>query len=98
MNNKVKKFGKRKKGKDILMIVLGFLSIVYLINPDAGIIEFIPDNIPLLGNIDETVAVTFLLGVLNYFGFDVRNLFNKRFFTREEELKSIDTKRDETKK
>jgi len=34
----------------------GLVSIIYLLNPTAGIIELIPDNIPFLGNLDEGVA------------------------------------------
>lgn len=32
---------------------LGFL---YILNPGAGFLEFIPDNIPFLGNLDEGAA------------------------------------------
>jgi uncharacterized membrane protein YkvA (DUF1232 family) len=42
--------------------ILAFLvSFFYLINPGWGVFEFIPDNIPLIGNIDETVATLILL-------------------------------------
>lgn len=37
------------------------LSALYLINPTAGIIELIPDNLPLLGNLDEAGATILLL-------------------------------------
>lgn len=36
-----------------LLSVLGF---VYLLNPIAGVIELLPDNLPLIGNIDEGAA------------------------------------------
>lgn len=36
-----------------LLSVLGF---IYLLNPTAGVIELLPDNLPLIGNIDEGVA------------------------------------------
>lgn len=29
---------------------------LYLLNPGAGFLELIPDNIPLIGNLDEGVA------------------------------------------
>lgn len=29
---------------------------LYLLNPTAGIFEFLPDNIPLIGNLDEAGA------------------------------------------
>ena len=28
-----------------------------MLNPTAGLIEFIPDNLPIVGNLDEGVAV-----------------------------------------
>jgi hypothetical protein len=45
------------RGVPIWLVYLSAaLGIVYLLNPTAGVIEFIPDNIPLIGNIDESVA------------------------------------------
>lgn len=37
------------------------LSLVYLINPGAGVFELLPDNIPGIGNLDEATAVAVLL-------------------------------------
>ncbi len=34
----------------------GLVGLIYMLNPTAGIIEFIPDNIPFIGNLDEGVA------------------------------------------
>jgi uncharacterized membrane protein YkvA (DUF1232 family) len=67
-----------KFSKDILMIALGAACALYLINPTAGILEFIPDNIPIIGNLDEGAAVTGLLSVLRYFGYDLTNYFKAR--------------------
>jgi len=39
-----------------LVYLSATLGVVYLLNPTAGIVEFIPDNLPLIGNIDEGVA------------------------------------------
>ena len=33
------------------------ISALYLLNPTAGVFELIPDNIPLIGNLDEVAAV-----------------------------------------
>ena len=47
-----------------LMAVVGG---IYLLNPTAGILEIIPDNIPLVGNLDEggaTMAVWY--GLLEF--------------------------------
>jgi uncharacterized membrane protein YkvA (DUF1232 family) len=34
---------------------------VYLLNPTFGILEFLPDNLPIVGNMDEGVAVMMIL-------------------------------------
>lgn len=36
-----------------LMAAVGF---IYILNPTFGILEFIPDNFPIIGNIDEGLA------------------------------------------
>ena len=41
-------------------IVSSFL-IIYLLNPTLGIVEFIPDFLPLVGNIDELIATLLLI-------------------------------------
>ncbi|MCP4367419.1 MAG: DUF1232 domain-containing protein [Deltaproteobacteria bacterium] len=42
-----------------------------------GIIELIPDNIPVIGNLDEGGASMLLLMSLRYFGLDPGKLFEK---------------------
>ncbi|MEM7133045.1 MAG: DUF1232 domain-containing protein [Chloroflexota bacterium] len=49
-------------------IAIGVVCLIYLINPTAGIIELIPDNIPFIGNLDEAAAVTGLLMALSNLG------------------------------
>ncbi|MBZ0296407.1 MAG: DUF1232 domain-containing protein [Anaerolineae bacterium] len=39
--------------KEMTIISLALVAGIYLINPTAGILEFIPDNLPLIGNLDE---------------------------------------------
>ena len=39
-----------------LVFLLAVIGLVYLLNPTGGLIELIPDNIPLIGNLDEGVA------------------------------------------
>jgi uncharacterized membrane protein YkvA (DUF1232 family) len=39
-----------------LIYPLSAVGIVYLLNPTSGIIELIPDNLPLVGNLDEAAA------------------------------------------
>ncbi len=43
-----------------LIYVAALLAFVYILNPTAGIIELIPDNLPIVGNLDEGVAFTLL--------------------------------------
>ena len=57
--------------KKFIIALIGFLAFVYLINPTAGVFEFIPDNIPGVGNLDEFTATTILLSALGYFGIDL---------------------------
>jgi|GEM_PF-4561162 uncharacterized membrane protein YkvA (DUF1232 family) len=35
---------------------IGVVSLIYLLNPTAGVLEFIPDNFPIIGNLDDAVA------------------------------------------
>ena len=44
-----------------LCIVGGLSSVVYLLNPGAGIFELIPDNFPVFGNLDEAGATALLI-------------------------------------
>jgi uncharacterized membrane protein YkvA (DUF1232 family) len=68
---------KPEKPKDYLVLIVGIISTLYLINPTAGIFELIPDNIPLIGNLDEGVATTLIISCLNYFGYNLGQFFNK---------------------
>ena len=51
---------------------------MYLFNIGAGFIELIPDNIPLMGNLDEAGAAALLIMCLSYFGIDLTNIFKKK--------------------
>jgi uncharacterized membrane protein YkvA (DUF1232 family) len=42
---------------------IALISGLYLLNPTAGFIEFIPDNLPIVGNIDEMIAAYGLTAV-----------------------------------
>ena len=57
--------------KNLVAGALGVFSTIYLLNPDAGWIEFIPDFIPGIGNLDEAAAVLILLRCLSHFGIDL---------------------------
>ena len=60
----------RTRGKTLLVVIAMALSGIYLLNPDAGILEFLPDNLPGVGNLDEGLASAILFGGLRYFGLD----------------------------
>ena len=49
-------------------VVVAIFCAIYLINPTAGFIEFIPDNIPIIGNLDEATATAGLLYALSGLG------------------------------
>ena len=66
---------KKPLGKSIVMAAAGILSLIYLFNPSAGFIEFIPDNLPGLGNLDEAAATALLISCLAYFGLDITKIF-----------------------
>ncbi|MBN1872813.1 MAG: DUF1232 domain-containing protein [Anaerolineae bacterium] len=43
-----------------LTYLAGLVGLLYVLNPTAGVIEAIPDNLPFIGNLDEGVAFTLL--------------------------------------
>ena len=53
--------------KKFLIIALSVLSVIYLINPTAGVFEILPDNLPVVGNIDETLAAYLLFSSIQFF-------------------------------
>jgi len=63
--------------KSFLVACLGLISLLYLLNIGVGFIEFIPDNIPFIGNLDEGGAAMLLLMCLRYFGLDLTKIFEK---------------------
>ena len=64
--------------KSIFIFLLGLLASLYLINPGAGNVELLPDNLPFLGNLDEATATALLLACLRHFGIDPISLFQRR--------------------
>jgi len=51
-----------------LIYALAVIGLIYILNPTAGLLEFIPDNFPIIGNLDEGIA--FLLvweGLVEFF-------------------------------
>ncbi len=58
----------RQIGVPVGSLILGLICLVYLINPGAGVIELLPDNLPIIGNLDEGLAMTGLLMALSNMG------------------------------
>ena len=72
---------------------LGAFSAIFLLNPGMGVIFEIPDNFPIIGNLDEAAAAALLISCLAYFGFDVTRLFQK---AQENDQRSKDEKDTKT--
>lgn len=49
-------------------------SIAYLSNIGVGVVEFLPDNLPLVGNLDEMAFTFLLLYCSSYLGIPVPGL------------------------
>ncbi len=61
--------------KEIIILGLAAIAVIYLLNPGAGIIELIPDNFPVVGNLDEAAAVLIILNTLRHYGMDLTRLY-----------------------
>ncbi len=64
--------------KDKIVAIIGILSLIYLLNFSFGAFEFLPDNLPIIGNIDEGIATTVLLACLNYFGVNLNQFLTRK--------------------
>ena len=58
----------------LLLPLAGALALLYLANPTLGFFELLPDNLPLVGNLDEGAAVLLLTNVLAWYGHDLNRL------------------------
>lgn len=63
--------------KNILVLLAGLLSLVYLVNPTAGVLELIPDNLPIIGNLDEAAACAIILAAFRYYGIDLTSFLGR---------------------
>ena len=61
----------------VIVFALFVVSAIYLINPTAGFFEILPDNLPIIGNLDEAGAVAIVLNCFRLCGLDLTNLFSK---------------------
>ncbi|AYF45756.1 hypothetical protein BALOs_2766 [Halobacteriovorax sp. BALOs_7] len=53
--------------KKILPLIGIIIGVIYILNPTAGVIEIIPDNLPYIGNLDEAGAVLLIISCLKKF-------------------------------
>jgi uncharacterized membrane protein YkvA (DUF1232 family) len=54
----------RSLPRTISYIVLLVLGAIYLINPGMGIVELIPDNMPVVGNLDEAGVASLMVLII----------------------------------
>jgi uncharacterized membrane protein YkvA (DUF1232 family) len=64
--------------KGIIVSLIAAFCVVYLLNPTMGVIELIPDNFPIIGNLDEATATAVLIACARYFGFDLSKFFGRK--------------------
>jgi uncharacterized membrane protein YkvA (DUF1232 family) len=73
--------------RKIMIFLAGLLGAVYLVNPTAGVIELIPDNFPIIGNLDEATATVLLVSALKEFGWDLTFWRPKTKLNKETDIK-----------
>jgi uncharacterized membrane protein YkvA (DUF1232 family) len=49
----------------------------YMINPTAGIFELLPDNLPVVGNLDEAAVVFIMFAAMRYLGMRLPEFIEK---------------------
>lgn len=63
-----KESGRPDPATVLMSIAIALLCAIYIVNPGAGFLEFIPDNLPIVGNLDEATATAGLLYALSNLG------------------------------
>ncbi len=69
--------------KEMVILTLAAIALLYLMYPSLGTFELIPDWIPVIGSLDEASATLIILSTLKYYGFDLTKLYGK---SRKEEI------------
>ena len=64
--------------KDFGMLALGIVLVLYLLNITFGVVELLPDNLPIVGNIDEALVTGILIAVLQYFGINITKISRRK--------------------
>ena len=64
-------------GSGFFTALAGLIGLVYILNPTAGVLELIPDNLPIVGNLDEAAAAALVLAALRYYGVDLTGFLRR---------------------
>ncbi len=51
----------RRTLRAVLHVLGALLGLLYILNPGAGVIELLPDALPIVGNLDEAAMMSLLL-------------------------------------
>ncbi|MEM6915864.1 MAG: DUF1232 domain-containing protein [Verrucomicrobiota bacterium] len=84
---------KRSLLTSVIVGGVGLVSAVFLLNPGLGLFVEIPDNLPVIGNLDEAAAAALLISCLAYFGVDIGGIFGRK--KKEETSEVIDVELEE---
>lgn len=76
--------------RDLLVLCSGIISALYLLNIGIGVVELIPDNLPIIGNLDEAAATALLINCLAYFGLDLSHFIRRKNEAAKPEPKTHD--------
>lgn len=63
--------------REMFILGLAAVALIYLMYPSWGLFELIPDAIPIIGNLDEAGAILILVNTLAYYGIDVTRLYGR---------------------
>ncbi len=63
--------------KKVIAVLATIFGVVYLLNPTMGLFEILPDNLPIIGNLDEGAAVYLIFASLRYLGLDLLKYFDR---------------------
>ncbi|OQX19629.1 MAG: hypothetical protein BWK80_36650 [Desulfobacteraceae bacterium IS3] len=48
--------------------IFAVIGVIYILNPGSGVIELLPDNLPVIGNLDEGGAfIAVWYGLIEFF-------------------------------
>lgn len=64
--------------KDMFVLGLGAIGVLYLMYPSLGVFELLPDALPVIGSFDEATATLLIVNVARYYGIDLTRLLGKK--------------------